>query len=130
MELPSDIWNLIVTESLKNNDDIINGMELNDLTLLETVIANKKEKFYEEKNKINIKIANELKIGDKFSYSLYSGSEFIKLNEGIKYKMIFNDVVYELNDNQIITKCFIKYGDIHSYEMNFICKNQILNKLN
>jgi hypothetical protein len=130
MELPSDIWNLIVSESLKNNDDIINGMELNDLTLLESVIANKKEKFYEEKNKINIKIANELKIGDVFSYSLNSGAELCKQNELIENEIIY-DVVYNLNDNQIVTRSFVIDGGVvfGSVRM-FINKNQILNKLN
>jgi hypothetical protein len=147
MELPPEIWKLIVSESLKNNHDIINGMELNDLVLLESVIAKKKAILYEEKNKMNIKIANELKIGDVFSYTLYTGAEFCRLNELIEYDlkedevvdevvedlvydMTFYDVVYELNDNQIVTRSFKKYGDKHTSHLNFINKNRILNKLN
>jgi hypothetical protein len=140
MELPSDIWNLIVSKSLKNNDDIINGMELNDLVLLESVIANKKAILY---NEDNIKIANELKIGDVFSYSIYTGAHFNSMYKNLEYQLLDDqliedvvhtitiyDVVYELKDNQIVTICFKKYGDKHTSHRKYINKNQILNKLN
>jgi len=46
MELPNDIWNEIVKQSKKTNDDIIADMGLKELRLLEIVIAERKSKMY------------------------------------------------------------------------------------
>lgn len=46
MELPNDIWNEIVKQSKKTNNDIVAGLTLKELRMLEIVIAERKTKMY------------------------------------------------------------------------------------
>jgi len=47
MELPNDIWEEIVKQSKKTNDDIVADMNLKELRMLEIVIAERKTKMYD-----------------------------------------------------------------------------------
>jgi hypothetical protein len=215
MELPNDIWNEIVKQSKKTNDDIVADMDLKQLRMLEIVIAERKTKMFNDiKSKLdkydiievfddnnkyvmdcvvfdklakreccirvcelkygnkktifgnylngnmnneylclftynikikskwehrcreNINIANKLKVGDVFVYSLYTGAEWCKyrnriyemdtFEDGLKYGVV-NDITpnkivmvnyHKISDTNIITKC-----------EKYINKNMILNKL-
>lgn len=55
MELPNDIWNIIVKQSKKSNDEFVEDMNLIDLQMLEIVIAERKTRMY---NAIKSKIDN------------------------------------------------------------------------
>jgi hypothetical protein len=193
MELPNDIWDIIVKQSKKTNDDIVAGLTLEELRMLELVIAERKTKMYNEiKSKIdkydiievidedgknvmdfvvidkiakreccirviqlingnkktifgnylngniynsnlclitynikikskleqrhreNINIANKLKVGDVFCYSLYTGAEWVKMRKRIYEMETFEDglkygVVNDITPNKIV---MIKYHKI------------------
>ncbi len=90
-----------------------------------------------ERNNENIKIANTLKVGDVFIYSIYTGAEFCKLrnriyemntlDEGLKFgvvnKITLNKIMvinyYTTEDTNIIVKNY-----------KYIYKNTILQKIN
>lgn len=219
MELPNDIWDIILKQSKKTNDDIVADMDLKQLFWLEQSIIQKKmeicnaikskiDKYdvieitklnYEDKNitedyiiaddilsehryikcfklvngdkktifgkyqfaykkiykidlydyKINIKIkskiqdrcreniniANKLKVGDVFVYSLYTGYEWCKMRNRI-YEMEFfedgllNGVVIDKTPNKIIIVNYYKINDTDIVNsVKYIDKNMILNKV-
>jgi hypothetical protein len=216
MELPNDIWEEIVKQSKKTNDDIVADMNLEQLRTLEMVIAERKTKMYDEiKSKIdkydiievidedgknvmdfvvidkiakreccikviqlingnkktifgnylngniynsnlclitynikikskyvdrhgeNINIANKLKIGDVFCYSLYTGAEWVKMRKRIYEMNTFEDglkygVVNDITPNKIV---MIKYHKISNTDnivrsKKYVSKNMVLNKIN
>ena len=217
MELPTDIWDMIVKQSKKTNADIIADMDLQQLELLEALIKDKKKRIYNAiKNKLdkydvidaysidnkyinsfividknitninfikvcklvsgnkktifgnymgsptyneyidlstvnikikkklqdnytdNVKIANSLKVGDVFCYSMYSCAEYVKyktrirrsLEDGLRY-----DVVIDMTPDNII---IIKYFRINNFELSndisssieFVNKKKVLYKIN
>ena len=80
MELPNDIWDKIVKQSKKNNIDIVDDMDLQQLDLLEMVIQDKKHKLI---NSIIIKLDKYdiIEIYDEY-YKCYR--DFIIINKNIK----------------------------------------------
>ena len=215
MELPNDIWDKIVKQSKKNNIDIVNDMDLQQLDLLEMVIEDKKNKIYNDikckldkydiievfdgnnkylmdcvlidkktnreccskicklndgnkktifgnylsgrmtnqslclitnnikvKSKLqdrhadNIKIANNLNIGDVFCYSIYTCAEWCKLRKKIYEMETFEDglkykVVIGMTYSKIITIEYNTTSTNYRYEeLEYINKNKVLNKIN
>ena len=215
MELPNDIWNEIVKQSKKTNDDIVAELTLKELRMLEIVIAERKTKMYnaiksklnkydiievfDDNNKYimdcvvidkiakreccirvcelkngnkktifgnylngnmnnedlclftynikikskyidrcreNINIANKLKVGDVFVYSLYTGYEWCKMKNRIYEMEFFEDgikygVVNDITPNKIVMVYYSKTSntsDIIS-GLRYIDKNKILNKV-
>jgi hypothetical protein len=214
MELPNDIWNIIVKQSKKSNDEFVADMNLIDLRMLEIVIAEKKTKMYNAikskidnydiievyddnnkyemdcivvnkntkkeccidviqlvngsnktifgkylygnnynihlcltkynikiKSKIqhrcreNINIANELKVGDVFCYSLYTCVEWIKMRNRIYEMEFFKDgIVYDVvcgitRDKIIIKKYYNNGNGIITKSKKYVNKNMVLNKV-
>ena len=220
MELPNDIWEEIVKQSKRTNDDIVADMDLKQLFWLEHSILQKKmeicdaikskinkydvieitklnyedenitieyivaddilsghryikcfklitgdkktifgnyqfayKKIYkidlydyklnikikskwEQRNRENIKIANSLKIGDVFCYSLYTGAEWCKMRNRIYEMETFEDglkygVVNEITPNKIVMQNYYKISDIDNIigSGQYIDKNKILNKV-
>ena len=221
MELPNDIWEEIVKQSKKTNDDIVADMNLKELFWLEHSILQKKMEIcdaikskinkyavieitklnYEDKNiteeyivaddilsehryikcfkliagdkktifgnyqfaykkiykidlydyKLNIKIkskyvdrcreniniANKLKVGDVFCYSLYTGAEWCKMRNSIYEMEFFKDslkygVVNNITASKIV---MVKYHKISNTDnivrsKKFVSKSMILNKIN
>ena len=85
MELPNDVWDMIIKQSIKTNADIIADMDLQQLELLEELIKNKKKRIYTE-------ITNKL---DKYDvievYSLDNKylDSFVVIDKNILKKMFF-----------------------------------------
>jgi hypothetical protein len=216
MELPNDIWNIIVKQSKKTNDDIVAGLTLKELRMLELVIVERKSKMYnaikskldkydiievfddnnkyvmdcvvidkiakreccirvcelkngnkktifgnyldgnmsnqdlclftynikikskwEQRNRENINIANKLRVGDVFCYSLYTGAEWVKMRNKFYEMRNFEDgiiygVVNKITAYKIV---MVKYYKINNGEkimksVNYIDKNMVLNKIN
>jgi hypothetical protein len=213
MELPNDIWDIIVKQSKKTNEDIIADLTLIELRKLEIVIAEKKTKLYnaikskldkydvirvndvdyiiinknikkdccirvcelthgyyktifgkyvygkmynqnlclfnsnitilskwEHRCRENINIANTLKVGDVFAYSIYTGCDWVKMRNRIYEMENFNDgiqygVVELITANKIVMYNY--WRDKNNPEINdfksvrvYIDKNVILNKIN
>ena len=216
MELPNEIWDIIVKQSKKTNDDIVADMNLKELRMLEIVIAERKTKMYDAiKSKLykyeiievfddnnnyvmdcilinkiakkecciricklnngdkktifgnylngdmfnqdlslftynikikskwehrcreNINIANKLKVGDVFCYSLYTGAEWCKLRrriyemetfeDGLKYAVVVDKTRYKI--------VIVKYHKISNTDnivkkLKYVDKNMVLNKIN
>jgi len=90
-----------------------------------------------ERNNENFKIANTLKVGDVFIYSIYTGVEFCKLRnriyemenlvEGLKF-----GVVNKITLNKIMIINYYTTEDTNIIEKNYkyIYKNTILKKIN
>ena len=84
-----------------------------------------------ERNNENIKIANTLKVGDVFIYSIYTGAEFCKLRNRI-YEMNTLDeglkfgVVNKITLNKIMV---INYTNLIVKNYKYIYKNTILKKI-
>jgi len=215
MELPNDIWEEIVKQSKKTNDDIVAGLTLKELRTLEIVIAERKTKMYNAikskidrydiievfddnnkyvmdcvvidkiakreccirvirlingnkktifgnylngnmynedlclftynikiKSKIqdrcreNINIANKLRVGDVFVYSLYTGAEWVRMRNRIYEMGTFEGglrygVVNEITPNKIVMENYYKISDIDNIvgSGKYIDKNKILNKV-
>ena len=215
MELPNDIWNEIVKQSKKTNDDIIADMDLKELRKLEIVIAERKTKLFNDiKSKIdkydvlevfdnnnnyvmdcvvinkisnrescirisvlrngnkktifgnylngdmynqdlsltaynikiksklehrcreNINIANKLKVGDVFSYSLYTGYEWCRMRRNINEMRTFEEfvkygVVNKITPYKIGIVNFIRIQNTDNVIkcIKYIDKNKILNKI-
>jgi len=51
MELPNDIWNIIVNNSLKTNEDIIENMTMTEMNDLEVLLVQKKKDYFENVKK-------------------------------------------------------------------------------
>ena len=221
MELPNDIWDIIVKQSKKTNDDIVADMDLKELFWLEHSILQKKmeicdaikskiDKYdvieitklnYEDKNiteeyivaddilsehryikcfklitgdkktifgnyqfaykkiykidlydyKLNIKIkskiqdrcreniniANKLRVGDMFCYSLYTGAEWCKMRNSIYEMETFEDgiiygVVNKITAYKIVMVNYYKISNTDNIvrSVKYIDKNMILNKIN
>jgi hypothetical protein len=216
MELPNDIWDIIVKQSKKTNDDIVAELTLKELRMLELVIAERKSKMYDDikskldkydiievfddnnryvmdcviidkiakreccirvcelkngnkktifgnylngnmtnedlclftynikiKSKLehrcreNINIANKLKVGDIFCYSLYSGAEWCKYKNRIYEMETFEDglkygVVNDITPNKIVIVNYYKISNTDNIgkSIRYINKNMILNKIN
>jgi len=47
MELPSEIWDVIVNNSLKSNEDIIENMTMTEMNDLEVLLAQKKKDYFD-----------------------------------------------------------------------------------
>jgi len=219
MELPNDIWEEIVKQSKKTNDDIVADMNLKELFWLEHSILQKKMEIcdaikskinkyavieitklnYEDKNiteeyivaddilsehryikcfkliagdkktifgnyqfaykkiykidlydyKLNIKIkskyvdrcreniniANKLKVGDVFCYSLYTGAEWCKFRNRYDDMNSFSDgIVYDVvcgitRDKIIIKKYYTNGNGIMIKSKRYVNKNIVLNKV-
>jgi hypothetical protein len=216
MELPNDIWDIIVKQSKKTNDDVVADMNLEELRMLEIVIAERKSKMYheikskidkydiievidedgknvmdfvvidktakreccirviqlingnkktifgnylngniynsnlclitnnikikskwEQRNRENINIANKLKVGDVFWYSLYTGAEWCKMRKRIYEMNTFEDglkygVVNDITPNKIVIVNYYKISNTDNIgkSIRYINKNMILNKIN
>ena len=216
MELPNDIWEEIVKQSKKSNDDIVADMNLKQLRMLEMVIAERKTKMYNDikskldkydiievfddnnkyvmdcvvidkiakreccirvcelkngnkktifgnylngimtnenlclftynikiKTKIqdrcreNINIANKLKVGDVFVYSLYSGAEWCKMRNSIYEMNTFEDgltygVVNNITASKIVMINYYKTSNTNNIvrSKKYVGKNMVLNKIN
>ena len=220
MELPNDIWEEIVKQSKKTNDDIVADMNLKELFWLEHSIIQKKmeicntikskidkydvieitklncddkniteeyivaddilsdhryikcfrliagdkktifgnyqfayKKIYkidlydyklnikikskwEHRNRENINIANKLKVGDVFCYSLYTGAEWCKMRNRIYEMETFQDglkygVVNNITPNKIVMVNYYKISNTDNIvrSVKYIDKNMILNKV-
>ena len=211
MELPNDIWNIIVKQSKKSNDDIVADMDLKDLFWLEHSILQKKleicdaikykiDKYdvieintqdyivadtnlsdhryikcfrliagdkktifgnyqfaykkidkidlydyklnikikskYVDRYRENINIANELKVGDVFCYSLYTGAEWCKMRNRINEMEFFNDslkygVVNNITPNKIVMVNYYKISNTHNIvrSVKYVDKCMVLNKI-
>lgn len=215
MELPNEIWDTIVKQSRKTNDDIVTDMNLKELRMLEIVIAKRKTKMYnaikskldrydiievfDHNNKYvmdcvvidkiakreccirvcelkngnkktifgnylngnmnnqylclftynikikskyvdrcrdNNKIANSLKVGDVFVYSLYTGAEWCKMKNRIYEMETFEDglkygIVSDKTPNKIVMVNYYKIPNTDNIVrcLKYIDKNKILNKV-
>ena len=215
MELPNDIWDIIVKQSKKSNDDIIADMDLKEVRMLEIVIAERKTKMYnaikskldrydiievfDDNNKYvmdcvvidkiakreccirvcelkngnkktifgnylngnmtnedlclftynikikskwehrcreNNKIANSLKVGDVFVYSLYTGAEWCKMKNRIYEMETFEDclkygIVNDITPNKIVMVNYYKISNTDNIvrSVKYVDKNMILNKV-
>ena len=216
MELPNDIWDIIVKQSKKTNEELVKDMDLKDLFWLEHSILQKKmeicdaikskiDKYdiievfddnnkyvmdcvvinkmvkreccirvcelkngnkktifgnylngnmtnenlclftynikikskWEHRNRENINIANKLKVGDVFCYSLYTGAEWVKMRNRIYEMEFFKDgllygVVNDITPNKIV---MINYHKISTTDniircVKYVNKNMVLNKIN
>jgi hypothetical protein len=212
MELPNDIWEEIVKQSKKTNDDIVADMNLEQLFWLEHSILQKKmeicdaikykidkydvieinmleyivadtilrdhryikcfrliagdkktifgnyqfafEKIdkidlydyklnikikskYVDRYRENINIANKLKVGDVFCYSLYTGAEWCKMRNRINEMEIFNDslkygVVNNKTPNKIVMVNYYKTSNTNNIVrcVKYVDKMLVLNKIN
>jgi hypothetical protein len=214
MELPNDIWDIIVKQSKKSNEELVKDMDLEDLLWLEHSILQKKmeicdaikykiDKYdvieinmleyivadtilsdhryikcfrliagdkktifgnyqfafkkiykidlydyklnikikskYQDRYRENINIANKLKVGDVFCYSLYTGAEWCKMRCRI-YEMdtfedgLFYGVVNTITPNKIVMvnyhKTSTSYTDNIIRCLKYVDKSMILNKIN
>ena len=216
MELPNDIWDIIVKQSKKTNDDIVAELTLKELRMLELVIAERKSNMYDAikskldkydiievfddnnryvmdcviidkiakreccirvcelkngnkktifgnylngnmtnedlclftynikiKSKIqdrcreNINIANKLKVGDVFCYSLYTGAEWCKYRNRYDEMNTFDDglkygVVNDITPNKIIMVLYYKISNADHIvkSKKYVDNSMILNKIN
>jgi hypothetical protein len=212
MELPNDIWDIIVKQSKKTNEELVKDMDLKDLLWLEHSILQKKmeicdaikykiDKYdvieintqdyivadtnlsdhryikcfrlivgdkktifgnyqfaYKKIDKIdlydyklnikikskiqhrcreNINIANKLKIGDVFCYSLYTGAEWCKHRNRYDEMEFFNDslkygVVNNITPNKIVMVNYYKTINTNNIVrcVKYVDNIMILNKIN
>lgn len=91
----------------------------------------------EQRNRENINIANKLKVGDVFVYSLYTGVEWCRMKNRIYEMETFEDglkygVVNDITPNKIVMVNYYKTSntDIIVRCVKYINKNMILNKIN
>lgn len=216
MNIPSEIWDIIVKQSKKTNEELVVDMCLKELKMLETVITERKTTLYneikskidkydiievfdndnkyvtdyvvinkiakreccirvcelkkcnkktifgnylngnmsnedlcltkynfkiiskwEQRNRENINIANKLKVGDIFCYSLYTGYEWCKMKNRIYEMETFEDglkygVVNKITASKIVMVNYYKINNIDNIvrSVKYIDKNMILNKIN
>jgi len=91
---------------------------------------------WEQRNRENIKIANSLKIGDVFCYSLYTGYEWCRMRNSIFEMETFEDglkygVVNDITPNKIVMVNYHKISNTDNIvrSVKYINKNMILNKI-
>jgi hypothetical protein len=113
----------------------LNGNVSNEDLCLFTYNIKIKSKL-EQRNRENIKIANSLKIGDVFCYSLYSGYEWCRMRNSIFEMETFEDgikyaVVNDLTPNKIVIVNYHKISNTSDIvrSKKYIDKSMILNKI-
>ena len=133
MELPTDIWDMIVKQSKKTNTDLIDDMDLQQLELLQTLITDKKKRIYTEiKNKLdkydvievyslNNKYINSFIVIDK-NISVINFIKVCKLNSGNK-KTIFGNYSSSSMYNDFINLSIVNIKNISKFEDR--CKENI-----
>ena len=84
----------------------------------------------------NINIANKLKVGDVFCYSLYTGAEWCKMKNRIYEMETFEDglkygIVNDITPNKIVMVNYHKISNTDNIVrcVKYIDKNKILNKV-
>ena len=115
MELPNEIWEIIVKQSIKSNSEFIKDMSIYELYTLEYEIKEKRKKIYDTmKSKLNkydiIKVTHKT---DRNSYNC----DLLITN----LKLISEDKISVANLNKCNKKCiFGKYksGDIFNFQVD------------
>jgi hypothetical protein len=92
---------------------------------------------YPDRYRENINIANKLKVGDVFCYSLYTGAEWCKLRRRIYEMETLEDglkygVVIDKTPNKIVIVFYYKISNADHIvkSIKYINKNMVLNKIN
>jgi hypothetical protein len=112
----------------------LNGNMTNENLCLFTYNIKIKSK-WEHRCRENINIANELKVGSVFCYSLYTGAEWIKMRNRIYEMEFFKDgIVYDVvcgitRDKIIIKKYYNNGNGIITKSEKYVNKNMVLNKV-
>ena len=133
MELPTDIWDMIVKQSKKTNDDIVADMNLQQLFWLEHSIIQKKMEICSDiKYKIDkydvIEIANldydDKNITDKYIVAdvILSEHRYIKC-----FKLIAGDKKTIFGNYQFAYKKIDKI-DLYDYKLNIKIKSKYIDR--
>jgi len=114
----------------------LNGNMSNEDLCLFTYNIKIKSKL-EQRNRENINVANKLKVGDVFCYSLYTGYEWCRMKNRIYEMESFQDglkygVVNDITPNKIVMVNYYKLSNTNDIvkSKKYIDKNMILNKIN
>ena len=113
----------------------LNGNMTNEDLCLFTYNIKIKSK-WEHRNRENINIANKLKVGDVFCYSLYTGYEWCKMKNRIYEMETFEDslnygVVNNITPNKIVMVNYYKTSNTNNIirSKKYVDKNMVLNKI-
>lgn len=115
MELPNEIWEIIVKQSIKSNSEFIKDKNLDELYELEYEIKEKRKKMYDAiKSKLNK--YDIIKITHKTDKNAYNCDLLIT-----NLKLISDDKISVANLNKCNKKCIFgnyESGDIFNYQVD------------
>lgn len=115
MELPNEIWEIIVKQSIKSNYEFIKDMSIYELYTLEYEIKEKRKKIYDTmKSKLNK--YDIIKVTHKTDKNAYKCNLLIT-----NLKLISDDKISVANLNKCNKKCIFgnyKSGDIFNFQVD------------
>ena len=115
MELPNEIWEIIVKQSIKSNYEFIKDMSIYELYTLEYEIKEKRKKIYDTmKSKLNK--YDIIKVTHKTDRNAYNCDLLIT-----NLKLISEDKISVANLNKCNKKCIFgnyKSGDIFNFQVD------------